>query len=160
MKKELFSLLAAAAILGAGCASDQPTTENPSVNPGASDSVATSTNAKPAITAAVDNVLVNDVSTDGGFVSETKEVLSKDAKEIFVTAQIGNGDTSMSMTATLVHVGDKEKIDPKSVDFTDSGDVQEAFSFERTGKSWPIGDYQATITLSNGATKTTNFKVE
>ena len=164
MKKTL--ALFALAVFGAGCAaSPTPSAVQPQPTPAATAPSAAPVVEPPNVatttsSAVIDNVLVSDTAGSDSYVEQTKESLSKDATTIFVTAQITAGQKDMSMSAALTDLTDGTKYEPQSAPFTDSGDVQQAFSFINTEKAWPTGDYQATVTLSNGATKTTNFKVE
>jgi len=163
--KYLIPISLAFVLIGAGCS---PQTEAPSALAGHKTDAPAQTSTPPTNTAtstavsaaAIDNVLVSDTADSDSYVTETKDTISKDAKNIYVTAQISDAQKDMEITNQITYLADGTKYDPQTVKATDSGNVQQAFSLEKSEDAWPTGDYEAKITLSNGITKSAKFSVK
>lgn len=110
--------------------------------------------------ASIFKVLVNDKADKSGYVQEDKNVLSKSAQKIYVTFYIVSPKNNLKIQTMLVHLPDGAGIGPVTGDITKSGNVMKAFTFTRTQKTWPVGNYEIRAALSSGATKAVKFEVK
>jgi hypothetical protein len=110
--------------------------------------------------ATVKAIVVSDQADADGYVEKGKGTVDKLAAKIYVTAQINAPKAGGKVQASLTEVSNGQKFGPTEDDIGKEGNILKAFAFTKVTNAWDAGEYEATITLSSGDTKSFKFEVK
>jgi hypothetical protein len=128
-------------------------------------SIAPLGNAAPAMQAdssgaTVKAILVSDVADEDGYVGKDKDTVDKLSAKIYVTAQIAAPKAGGKIEASITQLSNGQKFGPSQDDISKAGNILKAFAFTKVTNAWSAGEYEATIKLSSGDTKTLKFEIK
>ena len=131
---------------------------NPQVSAGAATVAAGASDSSGAV---IHDLLIGDQADLDGYVDSAKLTLPPSAQKIYVTAEIViPANSTGNKIQAVLHMPGSSSGSPQTSDVTGTGNILKPFAFNRSGSTWPTGDYSITVTLSTGATLTQKFKVE
>ena len=134
-------------------------TTQPASTPATPSTSTTSSTTAATNPTTIDEILISDEPNKDGYVLQGKNTISKNAKKIYATVQLGHATEGSKVIATLIHKDSKAQIGPVVATVDMTGDTMEAFSFTNTSMPWLKGEYEVDVSISNGASKTVVFTV-
>jgi hypothetical protein len=105
-------------------------------------------------------ILVSDNADEDGYVSKGKDSVDKLSPKIYVTAQVAAPKAGGKIEASITQLSNGQKFGPSQDDISKEGNILKAFAFTKVTSAWSAGEYEATIKLSSGDTKTLKFEVK
>ncbi len=120
------------------------------------DNGSTTTQTHPSI----HGIMVSDASDNDGYVEETKTVIPRSTKKIFVTVMIVSPQPDINVATLLKHIPTGTILGPIDSTTTKTGNIMKAFSFTREKQLWPTGEYEAQVKLSSGNTQSIKFEIK
>jgi hypothetical protein len=105
-------------------------------------------------------IMVSDVADGDGYVDKGKNSVDKLSAKIYVTTQITVPKAGGKVEASITQLSNGQKFGPSQDDISKAGNILKAFAFTKVTNAWSAGEYEATIKLSSGDTKTLKFEVK
>lgn len=106
------------------------------------------------------DIRINDILDTNGIVATNKTEFTQDAKEIYVSAYISNATKDEEIKVMLRQV--EQSIEtPYIINKSPaSGDLASNFIFTSPETTWPVGTYEAIVSLNDGTEAKSTFSVK
>lgn len=108
----------------------------------------------------IHGIMISDIGDADGYVEETKTVIPRSTKKIFVTVMLISPQPDINVATLIKHIPTSTILGPIDSTTTKTGNIMKAFSFTREKQLWPAGEYEIQVKLSSGDTQSIKFEVK